>query len=98
MEVLRIGVCKGRHPIPVDLHVYPRFVDPLNVEYLRYTAKKFFKENACKLVDLELYVSGLTVAVLAIIMEAQKCENIRGITVMHYDCSKDEYYPQIFRD
>src|SRR5690554_3689884 len=46
MKEIRIGICKGRHPLPVDYYVFPQEVNPLEVEQLEEISNKRLIEIA----------------------------------------------------
>ena len=33
-KLIKIGVCEGRHPLPVDYYIFPQEINPLEVEQL----------------------------------------------------------------
>lgn len=109
MEVLKVGVCESRHEMPVDTFIFPQVVDPLNVDKLEKEAElklasllrimtvqqldtKSLKGTG---ITLHIYVTGLTVATLAIINAARKLFN--NIVCYHYDYNSNTYYPQEIR-
>src|SRR5690554_532350 len=34
MKKIKIGICEGRHPLPVDHYIFPQEVNPLDVKQL----------------------------------------------------------------
>ena len=92
---IRVGVCKGRHEMPCNLFVFDNTIaDPTNVKEIEEEAVNFFKANfsdkPCN--TIEIYVTGLTVAVIAAIKVATKY--FCNVIAMHYDMKKDCYYMQ----
>ena len=80
----------GRHPIPGNPPtIFPGTVNPLDVLGLRDTADAAIPADADA---VTLYITGLTVAALAVVKVCVK----RGIqlTAMHYDRDSNRYYPQ----
>ena len=86
----RMSLCRGRHEIPdaIDGAVFPMEVDPLDTKGLEEVA--FQKLRGVK--ALTLYVTGLTVALVAVI-NVCRASGI-SLTLMHYDRSSGGYYPQ----
>lgn len=86
---MKLGLCKGRHEIDgVDNYVFPTEVDPLDVDGLLAQAS-----SAVRGADfVDLYVTGLTVALVAVI-NACGLQEI-PLTLWHYDRESGEYYPQ----
>lgn len=86
------GLCKGRHQLPEEVteYVFPQELDPLDVDGMTQTAIQFLEDHHAK--SLTLYVTGLTVACIAVIKAGME----RGIPVvcMHYDRESGNYYPQ----
>ncbi len=85
----RLALCAGRHYIPdAEGAVFEHAVNPLDVEGLEQEAGHILR--GCT--ELDLYVTGLTVACVAVINVCHK----RGIklTLYHYDRERDNYYPQ----
>lgn len=94
MEKIKIGVCKGRHEMPCDMYVFDSIEDPTNVEKIEKEAKAFFYKNFFNegVKKFEIYVTGLTVALIAVMKAADRyCDNI---VLMHYDIKTGKYYPQ----
>ena len=82
-------LCKGRHQTPAPAAIFPGELNPLDVQGM-YTAADAAIPDDCT--ELTLYVTGLSVALLAVVQVA----NDRGITLtaMHFDRESGQYYPQ----
>lgn len=83
-------LCKCRHEIPqaVDGAVFDTVVNPLDVAGLDEQAKSALTGVDC----LTLYVTGLTVALVAVI---NACRTLGiELTLMHFDRESGSYYPQ----
>lgn len=94
MKTIKIGVCKGRHEMPCDMYVFDSIEDPTNVEEIEKEAKAFFYKNFFNegVKKFEIYVTGLTVALIAVMKAADRfCDEI---VLMHYDTKTGNYYPQ----
>lgn len=107
-----LGVCAGRHNLPVDDFVFDKIVDPTNVKALEEKALEYYRSKVDPLkeegynVNINIYVTGLTVATIATVktflMEHEfaidndyPCIVSNGnITLWHFDAEKKEYYPQ----
>jgi len=84
-----LGLCKSRHEIKgVTEYVFGNTLDPLAIEEMELHAIE--KLRGVK--QLDLYVTGLTVALVAVI---NAC-SILGVTLtlFHFNKETGEYYPQ----
>jgi hypothetical protein len=86
----RYALCDGRHPIPDawDGSIYGTEVDPLAVEELQAQAV----EKLRGLKKVTIYVTGLTVALIAALNAARELGV--EVTLYHYDRESGDYYPQ----
>lgn len=109
---INLGVCSGRHEMPVDNFVFDTIVDPTDVETLERKALEWYRSNVTPLreeglnVDINIYVTGLTVATIAIVKvfihqhewaidNDYPCIVHNGdITLWHFDATGKDYYPQ----
>lgn len=91
-KAVSMALCKGRHEIPeaIDGAIFDSEVNPLKVAELEAEAKHKLGKLGCKV--LNLYVTGLTVALVAVL---NACREL-GITVClyHYDRETGSYYSQ----
>lgn len=90
---LSLALCSGRHYIPqaVDGAVFNGIVDPINIKLLEEKATQALQWCS----ELDLYVTGLTVAQDAVI---NVCADLGiKLTVWHYNCETGNYYPQKIR-
>jgi len=84
-----LALCEGRHPIPgVSGAVFPGTVNPVDVAALDALAAQSLEG----VTELTLYVTGLTVALVAVINACHK--NGVRLVLMHYDRTTGGYYPQ----
>lgn len=96
--IYKVGLCEGRHPLPVNEYVFGSVIeDPTDVDGLEEIAEEFFR-NLIPDCLLELYVTGLSVALIAAINVASKYINIKNIVLMHYDSKTNTYYPQFLNN
>lgn len=95
-KILKIGVCEGRHEMPVDKFVFGQQVNPLDVIGLETQAEKRLLELKGNCNQLHLYVTGLTVAVIAVIKVA--LEMFDSVVLLHYNRDSNSYYQQIFQE
>ena len=88
----KLGTVKGRHEIKkVQEYVFESIPDPTDVkgtERMAYDRLSNLK-RPCK---IELYVTGLTMAVISVINAASALAV--PITLMHYDRETRNYFPQ----
>ena len=90
-HTLAIGLCEGRHPMPVTNYLFPQIVEnPCDIKALYETADRAIPEGIS---NLRIYVSGLTQALTATIRVCQdRCINL---ILMHYDREQNRYYPEL---
>lgn len=114
-NIIKVGVCKGRHEMPCSDYVFDFIEDPTNVNDMREVAIKYFFQLREKLphkncyfcdengndfpvgkadAKLEIYVTGLTVAVIEVLQAALYYFSGFDITLMHFDAKSGNYYPQ----
>lgn len=87
-----MSLCKGRHEIPeaVDGSIFGTEVDPLDVEGLQ--AKVTEALPALGIRHLDLYVTGLTVALIAVL---NACRELGiHVTLWHFNRETGKYYSQ----
>ena len=88
-----LALCEGRHQMPTEVSgaIFPHNINPLDVEGLEKSASD--KLAGCT--ELTLYVTGLTVALVAVMNVCrQKCIKL---TLMHFDRATGNYYQQPVR-
>lgn len=88
-------LCQGRHEIPetVDGSIFGNELDPLAVEDLETEATRKLEELEIK--SLNLYVTGLTVALVACL---NACRSLGiAVTLYHFNRATGTYYPQSVR-
>lgn len=88
-----LALCEGRHEIPgaIDGAIFDGELDPtdiVGINQLAYSKLEPFK--GCK---LELYVTGLTVALISV-LNVSRTLNI-SVTCWHFNREKGDYYSQI---
>lgn len=86
----KMELCRGRHEIPeaVDGAIFGQQLNPLDVDGMERTAAA----AVAGLDALTLYVTGLSVALVAVI-NACRAQGVE-LTLMHYDRESGSYYPQ----
>lgn len=114
MEKLVVGLCKGRHEMPVEEYIFPAELDPTDIDGINVTAWEWVvsrcevenivrdpainqgDDESCHLwqgwKDLVIYVTGLTVALTAVIRACAR--NGVHLTLMHFDRETGNYLPQ----
>lgn len=92
VDSVSMTLCEGRHAIPqaIDGAIFGNELDPLATTELEAEAYNKLKEMEIK--TLNLYVTGLTVALVSVINACRKL-NIK-LTLWHYDRNTNGYYPQ----
>lgn len=91
VDTASMELCKGRHSTPAtDGAIFETEVNPLDTAELEQTAKERLQSLDIK--KLNLYVTGLTVALIAVLNVAKEL-NIK-VTLWHFDRESDEYYEQ----
>lgn len=84
-------LCKGRHSTPAtDGAIFETEINPLNISALELEAKN--KLESLNITKLNLYVTGLTVALIAVLNVAREL-NIKVI-LWHYNKETNDYYYQ----
>ena len=83
-------LCRGGHEIPaaVDGAIFPTNLNPLDVAGMEAEAAAAI--DGCD--ELELYVTGLSVALVATINACHKA-GVK-LVLMHFDRERGQYYPQ----
>lgn len=88
-----LALCEGRHEMPavVEGAIFGNSINPLDVEGL----EKVASEKLADVQELTLYVTGLTVALVAVINVCHE----KGIklTLMHFDRVAGNYYQQVIK-
>ena len=94
----QVGLIQGRHPIPVDQYIFKDSIeDVTDVEGLEETAEEFLSTmtGGFKIpLHINLAVTGLTVALIAVLNICHKHEDVIHVTLWHYNNVTEEYYSQ----
>jgi hypothetical protein len=86
---LKKGLCEGRHPIPgVTEYIFGNQLNPLDLAGMDATCQAVLE--GCT--RLDLYVTGLTVALVAVINYCH--QNKVALTLWHFNRESGDYYPQ----
>jgi|688.fasta_scaffold159643_6 hypothetical protein len=85
-----LGLCEGRHILPTEVtgFIFPQSVNPTDLKGMETTCNS--KLNGCDY--LELYVTGLTVALTTVINYC--CKKHIALILWHYDRDNNNYYCQ----
>ena len=87
---LVVGLCEGRHQMPVSNYLFPQVVaNPCDPQSLYETASAGIPAGT---ETLRLYVSGLTQALTATVRACM--DRQIGLVLMHYDRDKDSDYEE----
>lgn len=91
VDTVSMELCKGRHSTPAtDGAIFETEVNPLDVSAIESHAKEQLAD--LNITKLNLYVTGLTVALIAVLNTAKEL-NIK-VTLWHFDRETGNYYPQ----
>lgn len=95
MKKFTFGLCEGRHEIPVDEYIFGTVIeDPTDTEGLAVKAANVFASNDIEAGDeVEIYVTGLTVALIAAIVAVKEIG--ATVTLYHFDRETGSYFPQL---
>lgn len=97
-RTVSVALCEGRHPMPEGIvsSVFPMSVDPTDIDTLDRVAVDFIK--SCNGKNINLVVTGLTVALVAVIKAVTTCASndsaAVSLTLWHFNRDTGEYYPQ----
>lgn len=89
----RMALCKGRHKIPMAIHgaIFDyEITNIVDTDKLEHEAYIKLKSSGCN--GLDLYVTGLTVALIATI---NACKRLNlPVTLWHFDRETGSYFNQ----
>lgn len=93
MNTTKIALCEGRHTMPegVQGSIFPNTLNPTDLKVINDIAMKFM--DAHREDEVHVYVTGLTVALVAVINAAVKAQCV-NLTLYHYDRDTGDYFPQ----
>lgn len=86
------ALCEGRHNMPSNCKgsIFSNTINPLDIDGLNKTALQFVETHCVD--ELHLYVTGLTVALVAVINACH--EYGIALKLYHYDKTTGDYYLQ----
>lgn len=87
---MKISLATGRHDMPVKESIFDRDIEDVTDVKGMYEIVEKKLEGAR---DVEVYVTGLTVALGAVISYC--IDYLIPLTLYHYDRESDSYYPQV---
>lgn len=105
---ISLGLCKGRHEMPVKDFVFNGELNPTDINEINHQARKWlttlnkrfskstgYNLEDCTSVNFEIYVTGLTVALIEVInvLKLSLKDNV-SITLKHFDREANNYFPQ----
>ena len=91
---MKVQLCENRHVVleDIDGYIFPNTIsDVTNVVELEEIALNSITKLG-ETSHLDIYTTGLTVALIATLNVARKC-NI-DVTLLHYDRENGKYFPQ----
>lgn len=86
----KFALCAGRHTMPNDCQgsIFPNEINPTDLLSIQAIANDFVRQHS----TLGVYVTGLTVALVAVI---NACHQYGvELTLYHFDRNTSTYYPQ----
>lgn len=86
---MKLGLCEGRHKMPVKKYIFPKYVPVFNSVYMRRTIESKIPKGTYKVI---LYVTGLTTAILEVVKYC--IDNNISLTAMHYDKDSNDWIAQ----
>lgn len=89
---MKLALCKSRHRFPRDCRGFifeHEIKEPYNLPYLDWCVRKRFTKPPYR---IDVYVTGLTTALVAVINYCYK--NNVWLVLWHYRAETKEYYPQ----
>ena len=97
---LSVGLIEGRHPLPTTEYVFKEIKDPTAVNEIESEARKYWSRWSWNLDGMrvihtvEVYATGLTVALLATIKAIRGSFPNSQIVIKHYNRDTGEYFDQ----
>lgn len=83
-------LCQGRHEMPVSEFIFENTIEDItDLDGM----KKIIKAKLIGVDKLVLYITGLTVAVVAVINYC--CEKLINLTLLHFNSVTETYFPQV---
>lgn len=113
METINIGLCAGRHEMPVKDFIWQKIENPMDFETLEKQAQEWihnqdmYNDGSHPLMvgSVNLYVTGLTVALTSFLnaweytVGTLEFEGLKRpqLKLLHYNRDTDTYEPQNWR-
>ena len=90
---IQVGMFTGRHDIPVDKYIFNGEYSASPREYTRVLkdANEFFKSLESDIVIIDIYVTGLTIGIIAIFEVYHNLGLELDLNLFHYDLDTGEY-------
>tara|TARA_B100000073_G_scaffold336332_1_gene331002 strand:- start:355 stop:690 length:336 start_codon:yes stop_codon:yes gene_type:complete len=102
-ETIEVGLCAGRHEMPVKDFIWQKIDDPMDFQGLENHAKEWLKsQDLSDQPTVKVYVTGLTVALTSFlnaweqVVGTMDFEGMRRpyLWLLHYDRNTDTYQEQ----
>jgi len=87
---MKFNLIMGRHEMPVEENIFDKDIEDVTDVKRMYD---IVAEKLKNVKELEVYVTGLTVALGAVISYC--IDNLIPLTLYHYDKESNSYYPQV---
>lgn len=92
MRKREVGLCRARHEMPVDEYIFEQIYYPNDFVWQQRVADSFVADVAENNEQLYLYVTGLSMALAAVIRACY--EQHVPLVLWHWDSNKKIYHPQ----
>lgn len=93
---MKIGLVRGRHELPVKDYIFDKEIEDVRDMETMYKIVSEKLKSLDKKEIVEVYVTGLTVALTVVIRYC--INNNINLILWHYDREKDNYYAQVLLD
>ena len=97
--ILTVGLFKGIHDLPVEAYIFTKEVDPTDVNAIESMARRYFGLSSHNIdIDIHtinIYVTGLTIGVIAAIKAAKNSFPNATIYAWHYNRETEDYFKQL---
>ena len=102
-EVINVGLCAGRHEMPVSEFIWSQIDNPMEFDELELQARNWLlQQNMENVQQVNVYITGLTVALTSFLnawesvsLELEfEMDHRPYLYLLHYDRDTNSYKPQ----
>jgi len=102
-EVMNVGLCAGRHEMPVSEFIWSQIDNPMEFDELELHARNWLlQQNMENVQQVNVYITGLTVALTSFLNAWESvCQELEFemdhrpyLYLLHYDRDTNSYKPQ----